>query len=611
MNQQESLFSETPTQLVPFTPREYQVEAETSVVKNYSSGKNRQLIVLATGGGKTYIISRVIKWALETVKKPILFVAHRDELLAQAEIQFRRTLGNEPNIEREKAEDHATTNADIVLASVQTIGRTDSKRIEKFPADHFGAVIVDEAHHALSITYLNIINRFVSSPSVLSLGVTATPFRSDKESLDQIYDVVAYRRGILELCKDKWLVPPVSYRISTKTDLAKVRTTAGDYNLKDLSGAVNNSDRNTLIVETYVKRFSDKKAILFGADLEHIRRLRDEFQSIGISAECVDGETPREERARILAQFKAGIIKIVLNFGVLTEGFDDETLPLIIQARPTQSMLLLTQIVGRALRLHEGKERAEIVEIVDMHSQKTATTAQIFGFRQDFDCEDHDFLECCLKAESLKAQMPEFNPYNCRSWSNMLALFEENKNMRLRAASMMTPMGGNMGGIDRKSAEDIYFEEPDARGNRNPNYYDSRYRFYRSDYGKLMLTHNDKTGAGRYRFIIEPSGLGSWCAKGYFKDHEADRKDRATTLFNVKSPSVHGAVKLVEQWILENNNDWDRLLWLDAPWKKAAAKEPCSEKQYELIKKLRLSSKSREHISKAEAGDMLSSYFNR
>jgi superfamily II DNA or RNA helicase len=611
VDHQELLFADTEKPACePLKLRPYQTDAVSKVIELYEKNKiNKQLLVLATGLGKTVIASQIIKYILEAKKKPALFVAHRDELLTQAQDQFKRQIPW-ASIQIEKAEAEASTSADIVIASVQSIGRSNSKRIEKFPEDHFSAIIVDESHHiSKGNTYNNILQRFVRN-DVLSIGITATPFRSDGQTLDDFYDIVAYKKGVIEGTKEKWLSPVVSYRISTKTDLSKVRITAGDYNIKDLSDAINNSHRNTLIVETYVKRFSDKKALLFGADIDHVHRIIGEFQSIGIAAEMVTGQTPKEERRDILNRFKNNHIKILGNFGIATEGFDDESLPLIIQARPTQSKLLLTQIVGRALRLHKEKEKAEIIEIVDLHSSKTATTAQIFGFRQEFDCEEHTLMECWEVATRLSQEMPGFNPFNCRSWSNMLAMFEDNKIRRENAKKFIA--GGAGSPTERKSAPDLFFDdEPDLRGKKDPNHYDSRYRFYKGEFGKLSMIHNDKDGDGRYKFIIEPSELGSWISKTLFKSHDADKNDRPRTIFKVKSPNKHAAVKVIEDWILINHRDWDKVLWLDAPWKKMAKNEPCTEKQYDLIRKLGLSNKSKESISKSEAGDMISLYFNK
>lgn len=578
----------------------YQQDAVSRVIGNYTSGKSkRQMIVLATALGKTPTMAAIAKWVFQNTKKPILLLAHRQELLDQAIDEFADFTGSDYNCEIEKAESHVSMTSHAVMASVATLGRDGSERITKFPRDYFGAVLIDEAHHSFSDSYRRIIEYFSPEQfNTLLVGVTATPDRTDKESLAQVFDTVAYKMDIVDGTKQKYLTPVISYRVGSQTDLSQVRTTAGDFNLKDLSLAVNNKERNTLIVDIYKTRFPDKRAIVFATDLNHVHELTHEFNSIGVRSAAITGESKSDDRRRDIEDFKSGKIKVIVNYGVLTEGYNDKPLDLAIMARPTQSKLLLTQILGRLTRKCEGKDVSHFVEIIDMQSNKTATAAQVFHFRQDFDCEGHDFLECMNKAASLVAEKDYFNPYNCDSWSNMLLRFE--------AANPRNPSGLIGAPTERGPRQDkeaIYSEF-----NPSLEYYDGRYRyFYFGD--TLKLLHTDQQEGFRYQVLATTNPIGGYDIGMYRKTIDARKSDPATTVIKFRGTTAPDAVRKMEDWILENHPEWDILLNINARWRKKAQTEACTDKQYNLIIKMKISTKPQNQISKAEAMNMLSEHF--
>jgi superfamily II DNA or RNA helicase len=155
------------------TLRPYQTEALQSIVDYLEKGINKQLVVLPTGSGKTVIFSHIPQIISDSL--PMLVLAHRGELLIQAKDKILRSNPG-LDVQTEKAEDTAELNGDVVVASVPTLGRLDSKRLSKFPKDYFKTIIVDEAHHAAAESYRRILDYF--KPKLL-LGVTATPQRSD------------------------------------------------------------------------------------------------------------------------------------------------------------------------------------------------------------------------------------------------------------------------------------------------------------------------------------------------------------------------------------------------------------------------------------------------
>lgn len=581
--------------------RPYQREATEAVKQFVAQQVLRQLIVLPTGTGKTICFSVLADWILGKNKK-VLVLAHRDELLQQAQEKMSWVIGEQFVSQIEMSEQWADPKADVIVASVQTIGREGSKRIQRFDPKEFGLIIIDEAHHATAGTYQNILDYFIGKrKDVLLVGVTATPNRSDEESLTGVFDKVVYQRTMIDMAREKWLVPAVSYRISSNTDLSRVKTTAGDYNLKDLAQAVNNEERNTLIVETYLRKFRDQQALVFATDLDHVRRLTEQLQAAGVKAEGVTGDLPRDERRRITEDFKSKRLDVVINYGIFTEGFDYEALGLIIMARPTQSSLLLTQIVGRANRLYEGKTKAEVIEIVDYHSEKTVTVASLFSFRRDFDCESHDFLECVNKAEEIQREFPNFNPYNTKNWTEMLARYE----YLVQKKKQPVPFAGQPGaGIPRTAREDVYFEDkPEC------DFFENRYQFTYVGMERLVLLF--KTETNRYKAEIFRSALGGWIGQIWIKTVDASKYTPAELEYQTMHQHQLDAVKNIECYILSDFPELDVLLNVNSKWKEVARSQPCSDKQWAIIERFKLTTLPRPMVSKFQASQLLNRHFSK
>jgi ATP-dependent helicase IRC3 len=380
--------------------RPYQKEALDAVITYLDKGINKQLIVLPTGAGKTVVFSHlphILKQAL-----PMLVLAHRGELLIQAKDKI---LWSNPNldVQTEKAEQTAEL-CDVVVASVPTLGRSDSQRIAKYPKDYFKTIIVDEAHHAAAETYRRILDYF--KPNLL-LGVTATPQRSDSVRLNDVFDEIVYYKNILDLIQEGYLCSLVGYRVKTDTDISEVETSHGDFLASQLEDTINTPYRNNLVVKSYFEIAKDKKALVFAAGVQHAKDLASSFAKAGTSVRVVLGDTPDEERANIFNDFRQGNVKVVVNVGVLTEGFDEPSVEVILLARPTRSSLLYTQIVGRGTRLHDGKPNCIVIDIADAtKGKKPLGLPTLLGMPADFDLQGHDLVEVAKKYEELQAYCP-------------------------------------------------------------------------------------------------------------------------------------------------------------------------------------------------------------
>src|SRR5216684_4213906 len=340
---------------MPFTERPYQTEALTADLSEYDKGVRRMMNVMATGTGKTVTFAKVKEKFNSRLPGQMLVLAHTDELVSQnlSKIQEENpTL----KVEKEMAGAYADPNADIISASVATLGRSGTKRVERFNWDRIDKVIVDEAHHSTGDAYgriFDIAGSLRPGTDKLLLGVTATSQRPDGKALSDIYDKIAYTYSLRQAIAEQWLVPIHGYRVTTDTSLEDVPRANGDFNKTGLAIIINTPERNHRIVDAWTKLGENRKTLAFTVDIEHAIDLSKEFQNAGIQAEAVWGDDPdREEK---LHRHKNGETKILCNCSVLVEGYDDPSISVIILARPTTSALLLAQMVGRGTRLADGK----------------------------------------------------------------------------------------------------------------------------------------------------------------------------------------------------------------------------------------------------------------
>jgi superfamily II DNA or RNA helicase len=380
--------------------RPYQEEALTSINSFIQNDVKRQLVVLPTGAGKTVIFTHLPQYIDNAL--PMLILAHREELLTQAKEKLEWS-NPDLTVEIEQADKHAGQ-VDVVIASVPTLGRDSSDRIKKFSPEYFKTIVVDEAHHAAAPSYRRILDYFNSS---LTLGVTATPQRSDNTRLTDVFDEIVYYKTIVDLIEEGWLSRIVGYRIKTDTDISEVQTREGDYVSSQLEDTINTPERNAIIVASYMEICNNSKAIAFCAGVQHAHDLATSFQQASIKAEVIVGSTPSEERHQILARFASGETRVLVNVGVLTEGFDEPSVKAIILARPTRSTLLYTQIVGRGTRLFEGKEHCKVLDFADTtKGKKPLGLPSLLGLPPDFDLNGQDLVDVAKQYKELEEFCP-------------------------------------------------------------------------------------------------------------------------------------------------------------------------------------------------------------
>lgn len=367
------------------TLRPYQHEALDAVMSP-PPGVWRSLVVMATGAGKTVFFAAYLDRMLRPGRRALV-IAPREELLDQAAEKIH-AIAPDMAVEIEQAERRAGSGMSlfgardrrVVVGSVQSL---HARRRSRFAPDEFDAIIVDEAHHSASKSYREILEYFGAFDEVQRtpvIGVTATPDRSDGVGLGVVYQWIACVYGISELVDAGYLVQPRAYRVESLVDLSTVKVSRGDYDQAALEAAVNQRERNAMIVAAYQEYAAGRLAVVFAAGVGHAQVLAKTFSAAGVAAESVLGTTPRDVRAGMYRRFASGTTKVLVNYGVLTEGFDAPETGCVVLARPTQSSLLITQMLGRGLRLHPGKSDCICLDVQDSTIGRSCVSVpQLFG----------------------------------------------------------------------------------------------------------------------------------------------------------------------------------------------------------------------------------------
>ena len=322
--------------------RPYQVDAIAKIREAIRRGKRRILLTLPTGAGKSLTAASMIAGALARGKRS-QFVAHRKELIDQTVTAFARLGITSVGVVR-AGDKRRDSSQPIQVSSIQTL----ANRLQP----DFDLVFVDEAHRANASTYAKHV--FERHSRAVIIGLTATPCRGDGKPLGSMFEELVVGARYSELIAGGFLAAPNAYSTPMLPDLSTVRTTAGEYNQADLEDAVN---RGALIGDIFTQwaKHPPARTVAFAVSVAHSRAIVERFTAEGVRAEHLDGTTPEDERAAILARLASGETTLVSNVGVLCEGWDLPSCKRLILARPTKSLGLYMQCAGRILRPHDGE----------------------------------------------------------------------------------------------------------------------------------------------------------------------------------------------------------------------------------------------------------------
>lgn len=326
------------------TLRPYQQQARDRIHAEWEAGRTRTLLVLPTGTGKTIVFASVAADQVRAGDR-VLILAHRGELLEQAADKLQRSTGLVSAVE--KAESTCLDSwFRVVVGSVQTLQRP--ARLERFPHDYFGTIIIDEAHHAITDGYRRILDYFDHAKV---LGVTATPDRGDMRNLGEVFDSLAFEYKLTDAIKEGYLCKIMAQTIPLKLDITSVTMSGGDYAVGDLGTALDPYLEQ--IAAEMAQRCSGRKTVVFLPLIKTSQKFRDLLNAHGFRAAEVNGQS--DDRKQVLADFEADKYNVLCNSMLLTEGWDCPSVDCVVVLRPTKVRSLYSQMVGRGTRLSPGK----------------------------------------------------------------------------------------------------------------------------------------------------------------------------------------------------------------------------------------------------------------
>lgn len=348
--------------------RDYQKENKKHVYDAWCECQS-VMLQMPTGTGKTRLFVSIIKDIFHysrDVKQAfkVLVLVHRTELVEQIDEQLS-DYGLAHGIIQ--SGDKERKKYPVQVASVQTL----SRRLLNWTDKEFDCIIVDEAHHVTAESYLKIIKAF---PKAKLLGVTATPVRLNGEGFTQIFDKLIISLGIKWFIDNNYLSKYDYYSVGKSSFIQKEidgikKFSQGDYAESELERVCDNDRIRAQVVKTYLDHANGKKGIVYTINKLHNKNLCEKFKEQGITTVAIDSDTPKEIREKYIEQFKEGKIKIICNINLFTEGFDCPDIEFIQLARPTKSLALYLQQVGRGLRISDAKEKTIFLDNVGLYNR--------------------------------------------------------------------------------------------------------------------------------------------------------------------------------------------------------------------------------------------------
>lgn len=409
---------------------------------------------MAGGTGKSLIFGHLPQYA-ESGKRTLLTV-HTKELVNQAAAHLSKwNPGLDVGIEMA---DQISADEPIVVASIQTIGRSLGNRLSKFNPDDFSWIVVDEAHRSCSDTYIKVFEHFglynSTKPSANLIGVTATPHRGDGVALGSVYEEIVYSYGIQEAIRDGWLSDVRGIRVRTETDLSHVGSQNGDFKQDELSATVNNPARNKAIVQAWIKEAYPRRTVGFTVTVQHAKDLATEFQKAGVPAEAIWGDDP--DRVDKIRRHRSGQLSILLCSQLLVEGYDDPEISCVIMARPTKSSVYFIQGTVRGTRLGPGIENLKqwiadnrlkpddkrdmlLMDVCDTTSKHSLVTLPtLFGLGTQLDLSGQSVMAAVKAIEEVQAKHPDLDLSNLTDIRNLKSYVEEASLFRVEFCSEIT-----------------------------------------------------------------------------------------------------------------------------------------------------------------------------
>ena len=346
--------------------RPYQQSAITAIYNYFEDHHGNPLVVIPTAGGKSLVMASFIDGVLKAwPDQRILIVTHVRELIAQNHAEMLGLWPEAPAGIYSAGLGRRDVEARILFAGIQSIHRRPAE------IGHCDLILIDEAHlipgkeNTMYRRFLDRMKRI--NPKVKVIGLTATPYRLDSGMLHEgenaLFSDIAYEVSVRDLIADGYLSPLVSKQPDTTLDVTGVGSRGGEFIASDLQKAVDKDVITSAAVEEIIAYGKDRKSWLaFCSGISHATHVAEEFRRRGISCATIFGDTPKDERDRIIADFKAGKIRALASMGVLTTGFNAPAVDLVAMLRPTKSAGLYVQMAGRGTRLAPGKQDCLVLD---------------------------------------------------------------------------------------------------------------------------------------------------------------------------------------------------------------------------------------------------------
>ncbi|GBG07045.1 putative DNA helicase [Paenibacillus agaridevorans] len=348
----EAMERETAIPEVAITPRFAQLEALEGLDRTLEEGYEKAMVVMATGLGKTYLAGFLAKRF-----KRVLFVAHREEILHQAKASFSRILPDRSFGLYNGV--HKEADADCIFASIYTLGMRRHR--ESFSTDAFDLIVVDEFHHAAAVSYRSVMDYF--EPKFM-LGITATPDRMDGKDVFALCDGnVAYQIHFLEAIRRGWLSPFRYFGVYDSTDYSQIRWLGSHYDEEQLA-ALQLRDSMALRIYEAWGEHKITRTIAFCSSIRQADYLADYFQERGVSTVSLHSGTIGMTRTEAIEGLSKGNLDIIFTVDLFNEGVDIPSVDTLLFVRPTESLTVFTQQVGRGLRLSENKSHCHIIDLI-------------------------------------------------------------------------------------------------------------------------------------------------------------------------------------------------------------------------------------------------------
>jgi len=347
------------------TLRQYQYEAVEAVESSRSMGQTRALVVMATGLGKSLVANQLMANELERNKnQEILVVAHMNELVRQLELSSWPQLEKQYSTHLWTDGEYPAYSGGVVFATWQSLFSA-MQRGDGNLHERFGLVIVDEAHHAPSIAFTELLEYL--SPRFL-VGLTATPWRGDNKSLYSLFGEPVFSLDIVQGMQMGYLAE-VDYRMLIDgIDWDEVsRTSKQGLTVSDLNRYLLVPERDMGMVDTVCQKMNsmaNPRALAFCRSIEHAERLKPLFTANGIKTAVLHSQLPRELRFKNLSSFRAGHIELLISIEMLNEGIDVPEVNLVAFMRVTHSRRIFLQQLGRGLRISPGKGKVLVLDFV-------------------------------------------------------------------------------------------------------------------------------------------------------------------------------------------------------------------------------------------------------